>query len=243
MENKLFIGKTIFLAGDSRSSTDYSFYKEILHNKTGAEILVQGGSGWKTAAIASNNYFDRLINNPHDYSIWLVGGNDKGLPNEVGTFKEDTSNHKMGEPIVKETNIDEDYNGTYFIQAVDHIMRKYKKLFYDWKRLDNGHKPVMIFCTDLPQKRAADLDWENPINWERKNNAIKECCIKNNVECLDLFQKCHFDMDFEPSWRSPTDMIHNNGLYFMDGLHPNAYGIDIITSLEVERLKKYIKTI
>ena len=65
-------GKTIFLAGDSRSSTDYTFYKEILERKTGARVLVEGASGCLTAYNASNEYFERL-KQPHDFSIWLVG--------------------------------------------------------------------------------------------------------------------------------------------------------------------------
>ena len=42
-------GMTIILAGDSRSSTDYSFYKEILEQKSGAAVLVEGASGRNAA--------------------------------------------------------------------------------------------------------------------------------------------------------------------------------------------------
>lgn len=238
---KFLAGKTVFLAGDSRSSTDYDFYGETMEEKSGATVIVGGASGWKTSAIASNSYFSRLTNNAHDFSLWLVGGNDTGEKGTVGTFAANSENGLDGESVVSETDITKDYNGTTFVQAVDHIMRKYKALFYDWKKLNNGHKPKMIFCTDIPQKRSGgENTWSLSANWERKRNAIIECCKKNNVSCLDLYGLCNFDMDFEPEWTSPTDMVNNNGLYFMDGLHPNKYGIDIITSLEIEEIRKYL---
>lgn len=234
-------GKTIFLAGDSRSSTDYSFYREALNEKSGADIIVGGASGWSTAQIASNTYFERLKNYPHDFSIWLVGGNDIGAPGTIGTFSANSLNGQNGESVVSETDISADYSGNTFIQAVDHIMRKYKSMFYDWKTLNNGQKPKMIFCTDIPQKRSGgDSTWSLKDNWLRKRNAIVECCEKNNIAMLDLYGLCNFDMSYEPEWTSPTDKVNNNGLYFMDGLHPNKYGIDIITSLELEEIKKHL---
>ena len=78
-------GKVILLAGDSRSSTDYTFYKEILEKKTGTKVLVEGASGCLTAYNASNEYFERL-KQKHDFSIWLVGGNDEGSKGTIGTF-------------------------------------------------------------------------------------------------------------------------------------------------------------
>ena len=120
-----------------------------MQEKTGANVIVGGASGWKTAAIATNAYFERLTNNAHDFSLWLVGGNDTGESGTVGTFDANSENGVSGESVVAETDISADYNGTTFVQAVDHIMRKYKALFYDWKALNNGHKPKMIFCTDM----------------------------------------------------------------------------------------------
>lgn len=235
------VNKIVFLAGDSRSSTDYDFYKTTLEAKCGCKALVQGASGRNVAYNASNEYFNRLINNPHDFSIWIVGGNDTGASGTIGTFSADSVNGKNGETVVEETDITVDYNGTKFIQAIDHMMRKYKALFYDFKKLDNFHIPKMIFCTDLPQQRSnATSAWSLKENWERKRNAIIECAEKNNVALLDLYKLCNFDMSFEPFWVSPTDKVNDNGLYFMDGLHPNKFGIDIITSLEVEEMKKYI---
>ena len=71
-------GMRIFLAGDSRSSTDYTFYKEILEQKTGSVVLVEGASGCTVAYNASDAYFTRVAEQEHDFSIWLVGGNDPG---------------------------------------------------------------------------------------------------------------------------------------------------------------------
>lgn len=235
------VGKVVFLAGDSRSSTDYTFYKELLEGKCGCTALVQGASGRNVAYNASNTYFTRLENNPHDFSIWIVGGNDAGSAGSIGTFSADSVNGKNGEEVVTETDISVDYNGTKFVQAIDHMMRKYKAMFYNFKELGNRHFPKMIFCTDLPQQRnSASSAYSLKENWERKNNAIIECAKKNNVALLDLYSLCNFDMSFEPFWVSPTDKVNDNGLYFMDGLHPNQYGIDVITSLEIEEMKKYV---
>lgn len=238
-------GKRVFLAGDSRSSTDYSFYKTTLEAKCGCVALVQGASGRSASYNASDAYFERLANNPHDFSIWLVGGNDKGTT--VGTFSADSVNGKAGESVVAETDISVDFadlTNTTFVQAIDHIMRKYKALYYNFKTLDNGHQPKMIFCTDLPQQRSnSSSAWSQRENWERKRNAIIECCEKNGVTCLDLYKLCGFDMSFEPYWVEPTDKVNDNGVYFMDGLHPNQYGIDIITSLEIQEMLKYVRSI
>lgn len=235
------IGKTVFLAGDSRSSTDYKFYKALLEEKSGCLALNQGASGKNAAYNASDEYFERLRKNEHDFSIWLVGGNNTG--SSVGTFSADSVNGKAGETVVEETDISVDYSGTTFVQAIDHIMRKYKAMFYDFKKLGNRRFPRMIFCTDLPQQRGgASSEYSKKENWERKRNAILECAEKNGVACLDLYKLCGFDMSFEPYWKEPTDKVNDNGLYYMDGLHPNQYGMDIVTSLEIEEMKKYIMT-
>jgi hypothetical protein len=234
-------GKIVFLAGDSRSSTDYTFYKELIEAKSGCTALVQGASGRNVAYNASDAYFSRLTANVHDFSLWIVGGNDTGASGSIGTFSADSPNGKNGEEVVGETDITVDYNGTKFIQAIDHMMRKYKALFYNFKELGNHHMPKMIFCTDLPQQRSnATSAWSLKENREHKRNAIIEGAEKNNVALLDLYKLCNFDMSFEPFWVSPTDKVNDNGLYFMDGLHPNQYGIDIITSLEIEEMKKYV---
>lgn len=229
-----FIGKNIILAGDSRSSRDYDFYRLALMDKTKSIVYSLGQSGATAAQQASNSYFANF-DGTEDFVIWLTGGNDSGF--EVGTFDADYPGLE-NQQVVNETDISQDYNGTYFIQAVDHIMRKWKSLYYDWKTLDNGHKPTLIFCSDIPQKRQDASDaFSQPQNWRRKNLAIRQCCEKNGVYFLDLFNICNFDMSYEPFYVSPTDTETNNGLYYMDGVHPNAYGDDLITSAELGALK------
>lgn len=233
-------GSRILLAGDSRSSTDYSFYQEILERKTGASVLVAGASGRTAAYNASDEYFSRIAADGHDFSLWLVGGNDDGSAGTVGTFSPDSVLARQGEPAVEETDLTRDYEGETFIQAVDHIMRKYKSLFYDPEKNASGRVPRMIFCTDLPQQRDnADSPWSRRENWERKRQAILECCEKNGIPCLDLYTLCGFDMAYEPMYHEPTDTKSDNGIYYMDGLHPNARGIDLITNFEIALMERY----
>ena len=233
----LLKGKRIFLAGDSRSSTDYTFYEEILERKTGGDALVEGASGCTAAYNASDEYFVRVADNRHDFSLWLVGGNDPGEAGTIGTFSDSSPLAEQGEAVVTETDLSEDYHGETFIQAVDHMMRKYRALYSGKK------EPVMIFCTDLPQQRDdPDSPWSRQENWERKRLAILECCEKNGVECLDLYTLCGFDMSREPMFHAPTDTVHDNGIYTMDGLHPNPRGIEKITDLEIEAMERLLKT-
>lgn len=226
----------ILLAGDSRSSDDYTFYKDTLEKKTGAEVLIEGASGMNAAYNASGEYLERVTGKEHTVSIWLVGGNDEGSEGTIGTFSEDSELGRQGEAHVEEVNINGEYNGNSFIQAVDYSMRKYKKLCSD----NYGKKaPVMIYCTDLPQQRdSADSEWSKKENWERKRLAILECCEKNDIECLDLYELCNFDMSIEPMFVAPTDKVNNHGVYYMDGLHPNPKGIDLITDFEIMKLKE-----
>jgi hypothetical protein len=242
--NSPLYGKVVLLAGDSRSSTDYTFYKSTLEAKCGCTVLLQGASGRNVAHNASDIYFARF-NGEHDFSIWIVGGNDSGNANTIGTFSADSPLAQQGESVVTETDITANYQGSCFIQAVDHMMRKYKSLYYDFKKLNNGYKPKMIFCSDLPMKINNTSDGRSdPKSWERKRLAIMECCEKNNVAFLDLLKLCNFDMSYEPGWPNNaegiTDKVNDTGLYFMDGLHPNQYGIDIITSLEIQEMLKYV---
>ena len=119
----------ILLAGDSRSSDDYTFYKETLEKKTGAEVLIEGASGMKAEYNASEEYLKRVTEKKHDVSIWLVGGNDEGSEGTIGTFSSDSELSHLGEALVEEVDINGEYNGNSFIQAVDYSMRKYKKLY------------------------------------------------------------------------------------------------------------------
>ena len=227
----------MLLAGDSRSSEDYTFYREILEKKSGCKALVMGASGKTAAYNASDLYMNAITGTTHDFSVWLVGGNDDGSPGTVGTFDSSSELAEQGEPVVGETDPARDYDGTTFIQAVDHIMRKYRE--ETGKAGKPG--PRMIFCTDLPQQRdSTDSAWSRRENWERKRLAILECCRKNGVLCLDLYELCGFNMADEPMFTAPTDTVNDRGVYYMDGLHPNRRGIDLITNFEVGMIKQYL---
>ena len=196
-----------------------------------------GASGKTAAYNASDLYMNEVLSTPHDFSIWLVGGNDDGSSGTVGTFDAFSELAEQGEPVVGETDLSRDYEGTTFIQAVDHIMRRYRK--------ESGREgkpgPRMIFCTDLPQQRdSAGSPWSLKENWERKRLAVLECCRKNGVNCLDLYRLCGFNMADEPMFTAPTDKVNDRGIYYMDGLHPNRRGIDLITNFEIGLIKQYI---
>lgn len=69
-----------------------------------------------------------------------------------------------------------------------------------------------------------------------KSEMIKEVCRQNNVPYIDTMAKCRFNEDFEPSYTPPTDLTANNGIYYMDGLHLNEYGNDVLTDVIVHGL-------
>ena len=227
-------GITVLLTGDSRSSDDYSFYRETLEKKSGCLAVTAGASGKTAAFNASDGYMSLVTGRAHDFSIWLVGGNDDGSPGTVGTFDAGSALAAQGEPVVEGTDPSRDYDGTTFIQAIDHIMRRYLAERENMKALNRGKAPEMIFCTDLPQQRdSADSPWSRQENWERKRLAILECCEKNGVTCLDLYELCGFNMAEEPMYTEPTDKVNDRGVHYMDGLHPNPKGIDVITEHEI----------
>jgi len=231
---------TIELFGDSNSSTDYIWYKNTMQDFTGATVRNDGISGATTAQLASNASLQRIFDANPKLIIALVGGNDTGAPGTVGTF----SGIIEGEPIVHETDITQDYNGTTFIQAVSHIMRKVNAYYYNIReranltgneteaekeaKIDAVIKPYFVFCTPLPQKRNNASDpFSQPENWERKANAVRECCMLYGVHCIDVLKLIGIDMTKEPYWVGPTDMNTNNGVYTMDGLHLNKYGCEV----------------
>lgn len=231
----------VILYGDSISSTDYAWYKNAMQTLTGAQVYNGGYSGQNAAATAADSKLQRIFDYQPNLIVVLLGGNDSGAANSVGTF----SGFVEGEPIVPETNIGADYAGTYFIQAVSHTMRKVKNYYYNIRaragltgseteaekgvKIDAVLKPVIVFCSSLPQKRNNSSDAFSQVsNWKRKRDAIAECCVKYGVQFVDLQMSCSFDMSIEPYWVSPTDKLTNNGVYFMDGLHPNKYGYQII---------------
>ncbi|MDU1903304.1 MAG: GDSL-type esterase/lipase family protein [Dysgonomonas sp.] len=217
-------GKKILLYGDSISSTDYVWYKEYMELLTGAEVYNAGFSGFNTAQLAKNEQLQRIWDYNPDLIICLVGGNDSGTKGSVGSFG------NTQETSVDETDIDEDYLGTHFIQAASHIMKKIEQ-YYNLQNTscDSICKPYLVFCTPLPQKRENDSNpFSQKENWERKRDAIVEVCSKYQVHCIDLYNYCSWDFSQEPYWTSPTDMTTNRGVYTMDGLHPNKYGYEYI---------------
>lgn len=290
----------IFLFGDSISSTDYTWYKDSLKKYSGAEAVYnQGASGRNAAYQASNEYFNRLTNNPSDVVVALVGGNDSGEAGSIGTFSEQSELFEMGESVVSETNISEDYSGSKFIQAISHIIRKWKNEFYDFrlkanlsakivssnntsdslfvgtekecleyarlqgwelgygknyfmicteteeskrKKLLAVKMPKLYFCTTLPQKRYNDSNaFSKPENWERKRLAVIECCDKYGIPCIDLAKEFAIDWSLEPFWPgqgySSTSKTDNQGIYTMDGLHPNEFGYDWIARIVAKNIK------
>lgn len=296
-------GKTVFLFGDSISSSDYTWYVEYLQKYTGATVLNQGASGRNAAYQASNEYFTRLANNPADVVVALVGGNDSGASGTIGTFSSNTALAQMGEYVVTETDIADDYNGTKYIQAVSHIIRKWRATYWNFRlaagltanildtQNDNavvypttgtateqqcidyaatqgwtlGYKqryvmmttetddtkraklmvvkqPKLYFCTTLPQKRYNDASpWSNPENWERKRLAIIECCQKYGINCIDLAKDFAIDWSKEPYWPGQgytrTSKTDNQGIYTMDGLHPNEFGYEWIARIVSKVIK------
>lgn len=226
----------ILLYGDSISSEDYPWYKEAMEECTGATVWNGGFSGYNSAMLAQNAQLNRIWNYGARLVIAMVGGNDTGSVGSIGTF----SGAVEGEPVVSETSLSGDYNGSYYIQAVSHIIRKFNAQYGNLRtragltgseseaektaKIDALLKPVLVFATPLPQKRNNNSDaFSIQENWMRKRAAVIECCEKYKVHCVDLTM-IPFDMEQEPFWVSPTDRFTNNGINTMDGLHLNKYG-------------------
>lgn len=236
----------IILYGDSISSTDYPWYKNWMELLTGASVYNGGFSGYTTAQLASATCLQRIFDYAPNAIVILVGGNDSG--NVVGTF-----GAILDEPHVQETDISVAYNGTYFIQAVSYIIRKVKDYYYNIitragltlpvsmndtssvSAVDVLVKPHIVVCTTLPQKRTTG-SYSDPANWLRKRNAVVECCNKYNVHCVDLYSLFNIDWSLEPSWQGPTDKVNCNGIYTMDGLHPNKWGYELISRIVAKAL-------
>lgn len=248
---KLVLSPTdkIILYGDSISSTDYVWYKDAMEDITGAVVYNGGFSGYSAQLLAQNTQIQRIIDYNPNVIIVLLGGNDSGESQTVGTF----NGFVIGEPIVTETNVDNEYNGTKYIQAVSHLMRRLIKSYDNIRtranltgaeteqeketKIDAVIKPVIYFCTPLPQKRNNSSDpFSIVANWERKRDAIYECCQRYKVDCIDLYELLRIDMSAEPYWVSPTNKTTNNGVLTMDGLHPNKYGYRIISEIVCSKI-------
>jgi lysophospholipase L1-like esterase len=233
----------IMLAGDSISSQDYPWYKDSMESLTGAEVYNGGFSGYTAAQLASNTCIQRIFDYNPNVIVLLIGGNDPGQAGTVGTFT-----GLNNEPVVPETDINANYSGTYYIQAVSHMIRKLKANYYNIRaranltgseteaektaKIDSVLKPHILFCTGIPQQRNSSGDqFSLKENWMRKRDAVTECCEKYNVHCVDLLGILDWDMSLEPFWTNPTDTVTNKGIYTMDGLHPNKYGYQQISSI------------
>lgn len=214
----------IILYGDSISSSDYDGYKIAMQKNTGVDNVYNAGfSGFTTAKLALNAQLQRIFDYAPDLIIIELGGNDVG--ETVGTFGANCT-----QPIVTPTNINDDYNGAYFIQAVDHIIRKIQAHY--------TKPPYIAVLTPTAQKRDnGDYSWNLHRNWVNKRNAVVECCIKNNVHCIDMFNLWNVDMNKEPSWSSPTDMVNQKGIYTMDGLHPSKEGFARMASVITSQIQ------
>lgn len=233
---KLSASDKILLYGTSISSTDYPWYKESMEQLTGSIVYNGGFSGATSYTLARNLNLQRIWDYAANLVVIEMGANDSGAPGTVGTF-----GAISGETLVSETDINVDYNGTYFIQAVSHVIRKFKAMYENIRvranltgteteaektaKIDAVLKPYLVFSTGLPQKRNNSSDpFSIASNWIRKRDAIVECCNKYNIHCIDVMNTIGWNMDIEPYWVSPTNKINNNGVKTMDGLHPNKYG-------------------
>lgn len=241
---KLSAAEKIMLYGDSISSTDYTWYKSAMEALTGAVVYNGGWSGASSAQLATTAKMQRIYDYQPNLLIAMTGGNDSGAVGTVGTF----SGGVAGEPIVVESSISADYVGTYFIQSISHIIRKFQATYNNIRaraaltgaeteaektaKIDALVKPVLVFCTPLPQQRGSGTDEFSKLeNWNRKRDAVIECCIKYKIHCIDLTTKVPFDMSVEPYYVGPTNMTLNQGVYFMDGVHPNKWGYRIIAEM------------
>lgn len=230
-------GKTGITVGDSRGSDTYPFIAAGLTAQFGGTWSSVGIPGATVAALAAPAALARMTASNPDVLICMLGGNDGGAAGTVGTL----SGAIPGESTVPQTDITQAYNGTYFIQAVDHIIRWWKSQTYNIRARANltgtetetekndkiraVKKPMLIMCTDLPQRRADSSDARNSAaNLNRKRQAIIEACYRNNIHCVDTAQGIVWDMTLEPGFSVVATPYTNEGVYTLDGVHPNEFG-------------------
>lgn len=226
-------GKTILLFGDSRSSSDYTWYKDLLEKKTGATVLNNGKSGATPKSMIDSGYLDEMLDIPHDICIMFLCGNISGAKSFIGTFSWGSILNTWGEDVVSRWNGSDSFDTTESsktIQHVDYIVQKYNKKFF----ADRKHKLYLL--TDIPSKREGEQhNYTISCNYG-KSEMIKEVCEQNKVPYIDTMTKCRFNEDFEPAYTPPTDLTTNKGVYYMDGLHLNEYGNDVLTDVIVHGL-------
>lgn len=254
-----FKGKKIMLYGDSIFSTDYTWLKDDLEAFTGASVYNGGYSGANTSTLAQTAKLQRAIDYAPDAVVIMVGGNDNGAANSVGTFG------TYGGLLESEgsrsiPDISSAYSGTTYIEAVAYIANylTYKiggfrhnaylaglctdvgSQLSSESALDDVEKPLVILCTPLPQQRNNSSDaFSLPANNKRKADAVREVCQLCNIPMLDLAVDAGLARVNEPYWVSPTDKTHNKGTWTMDGLHPNKYGYKRIAKLIAQFLLRY----
>ncbi len=251
--------KTIYLYGDSISSTDYTYYKDELTKLTNATVLNAGHSGWGTAALAGETPLSQAIAAKPDVIFILVGGNDRGTAGTVGTFGT-YGGLLADETVVDIPDITAAYAGTKWIEAVAYITQYltyhvggYRHNAYEAGTctdvgsqlsaetdLDETTKPIVVLCSTLPQQRNSDTDtWSVPANSKRKADACREVAQLLNVPLLDFSTLAGFARINETYWISPTDKVHNKGTYMMDGLHPNKFGYRRMARLAYDFIRPY----
>lgn len=221
-------GKTILLFGDSRSSSDYTWYKDLLEEKTGATVLNNGKSGATPKSMIDSGYLDEMLDIPHDICIMFLCGNISGYKGTVGTFSYGSILNTLGEDVVSRWNGSDPFDTSVSnkpIQQIDYIVQRYNNKFFS----DRSHKLYLL--TDIPSKRGDEQHNYRIVCNYGKSEMIKEVCVQNSVPYIDSMAKCRFNEDYEPSYTPPTDLLTNNGVYYMDGLHLNEYGNDVLTDV------------
>jgi lysophospholipase L1-like esterase len=240
-----WVGKSIYLYGDSISSTDYSWYGTYLASKTGANVTVGGKSGRNVAQLTDLTFLNVVTAATPDLIIFLPGGNDAGTQGTIGTFNPLVTG-STGEILVSDPIVTTAYSGNTYIEAIAYTMRYLNKALNDFRTgvtsynavttnpYPAGRKTKIIALGGLPQKRYDNTltqPFNNPLNHKRKSDAVLECCNRYHIPFLNSLQMCGWNMDLEPFWPSPTDMVNSYGIYTMDGLHPNRYGYDRLTDV------------
>lgn len=249
-----YVGKSIGLVGDSISSTDYTWYRQFIFDKTGAaKVDLLGLSGQTAAQIAANLNYTGVAAGGYDLIIYLPGGNDAGAATTVGSL----GIYNLSEDDVHANlpDLSIPFNaGTYpkYVQAVYYIVKKLIAITYDFRggdtaaypvangKFDSAAKPKVLLLNGLPQNRGNHNpgdDWNNHLNHQRKRYAAEEVAQYTHTPCLDTFRYCGWDCSIEPFYVGPTDKVNAKGIYTMDGLHPNKYGYDRLTDYIVEEIK------
>ena len=100
----------------------------------------------------------------------------------------------------------------------------------------------IILCSPIKQQRHnTSNSFSLKDNWNRKRLAVIECCEKYDVPFIDLMKEFCIDMSQEPfypgSGLNATDKNIQQGVYTMDGLHPNEAGYEWIAKIVASFLK------